>query len=138
RHFSSITAENIMKMAYLQPAPGVFTFEHADALIDYAWRNDMLAHGHTLVWHRQAPAWMNRYEGSREDFIGLLEAHVGTIARHFAGRLESWDVVNEAFTDDEPAEWRRTIWLENSGPEEVEDAVPRAAAPHPAPGPYTN
>lgn len=132
RHFNSITAENIMKMAYLQPLPGRFTFEHADALIDYAWQRGMLAHGHTLVWHRQAPQWMEKYEGSREDFIDLLETHVGTVAGHFAGRLESWDVVNEAFADGEPIEWRRTIWLENIGPEYVEIAfrAARTADPH--------
>jgi endo-1,4-beta-xylanase len=132
RHFSSITAENIMKMRYLQPAPGRFAFEHADALVDYAWRHDMLMHGHTLVWHRQAPEWMSRYEGSREDFIRLLETHVSTIARHFAGRLESWDVVNEAIDDSDPPDWRRTIWLENIGPEYVEIAfrAARAADPH--------
>src|SRR5690606_8515953 len=134
RHFNSITAENIMKMAYLQPAPGRFTFEHADGLVDYAREHGMLAHGHTLVWHRQAPRWMNRYEGSRDDFIELLRTHVATVAAHFAGRLESWDVVNEAFDDGDPPDWRRTIWWENIGPEYVEIAfrAARAADPHAA------
>lgn len=132
RHFSSITAENIMKMGYLQPEQGRFVFEHADALVDYAWRHDMLVHGHALVWHRQAPGWMNRYEGSREDFIGILGRHIRTVAGHFAGRLESWDVVNEAFDDGAPTEYRRTIWLENIGPEYVELAfrMARDADPH--------
>lgn len=132
RHFSSITAENIMKMAYLQPQQGRFTFQYADALVDYARRHDMLAHGHALVWHRQAPEWMNTYEGSRADFIAILEAHAGTVAGHYAGKLASWDVVNEAFDDEDPAGYRRTIWLENIGPEYIEIAfrAARAADPH--------
>jgi endo-1,4-beta-xylanase len=132
RHFNSITAENIMKMGYLQPAPARFVFEHADALVDYAWQHDLLVHGHALVWHNQAPDWMNRYEGTREDFVALLDEHVDTVAGHFAGRLESWDVVNEAFEDGEPSGYRKTIWFENIGPEYVEMAfrAAREADPH--------
>ncbi|MGH8223731.1 MAG: endo-1,4-beta-xylanase [Woeseiaceae bacterium] len=131
-HFSSLTAENIMKMSYLQPERGRFMFEHADALVDYARRHGMLMHGHALVWHRQAPEWMNRFEGSRQEFIEILEAHVQIVAGHFAGRLASWDVVNETFQDGDPTEYRRTIWLENIGPEYIELAfrAARRADPH--------
>jgi endo-1,4-beta-xylanase len=131
RHFNSLTAENIMKMAYLQPAPGEFAFEHADALVDYARQQDMLVHGHALVWHRQAPDWMNEFDGGPEAFADMLDEHVREVAGHFAGRLESWDVVNEAFTDDDPADYRETIWYDNLGPEYIERAfhVARAADP---------
>ncbi len=141
RHFSSLTAENIMKMAYLQPKRGRFDFAHADALVDYARRRDMLMHGHTLVWHRQTPDWLGRVEGSRDDFIRLLEAHVRTVAGHFAGRLESWDVVNEAVgdpTDGKPPDWRRTVWLEHIGPEYVEIAFRAARAADPDADLYYN
>lgn len=141
RHFSSLTAENIMKMAYLQPKRGRFDFAHADALVDYAWRHDLLMHGHTLVWHRQTPDWLGRVEGSRDDFIRLLEAHVQTVAGHFAGRLESWDVVNEAIADardGSPPDWRPTLWFERIGPEYVEIAFRAARAADPYADLYYN
>lgn len=122
RHFDSLTAENIMKMRYLQPEPGNFVFEHADALVDYAQQQGMLIHGHVLVWHTQAPEWMNDFTGSREQFVRMLETHVRTVAGHFAGRLTSWDVVNEAFDDADPAAYRNTIWYENIGPDYIEHA----------------
>lgn len=131
RYFNSLTAENIMKMAYLQPAPGEFSFKHADALVEYARQRDMHMHGHALVWHRQAPGWMNEFEGSRSDFEEILTQHVRTLAEHFAGRVQSWDVVNEAFEDKVPTEYRKTIWYDNIGHEYIELAfrTARSAAP---------
>jgi endo-1,4-beta-xylanase len=133
RHFDSLTAENIMKMASLQPHPGEFVFEHADALADYAGQHALLLHGHVLVWHKQAPDWMDEFEGTRDEWITLFREHIRTVAGHFAGRVASWDVVNEAFTDEVPTEYRDTIWYEHIGPEYIEmafrlarDADPRA------------
>lgn len=131
RHFDSLTAENIMKMRYLQPRPGEFRFQHADALVAWAQQQDIIVHGHTLVWHNQAPDWMNELQGGAEKFEAVLEAHVTTVARHFAGNVVSWDVVNEVFTDDSPTRWRDTIWYRNIGPKYVELAFrwAREAAP---------
>lgn len=133
QHFDSITAENIMKMAYLQPLEGGFTLGDADALVDWAREQGAIVHGHALVWHNQAPAWMNGMEGPAERFEAVLEAHVRTVAAHFAGRVTSWDVVNEAFTDEDPSTWRDTIWYRNIGPKYLElafrwahDAAPDA------------
>lgn len=132
RHFDRLTAENIMKMVWLQPAPGEFVFEHADALLEYAERNGHLLHGHVLVWHTQVPDWMEELSGTREEMIDVLETHIRTVAGRYAGRMASWDVVNEAFDDETPAGWRSTIWYEGIGPEYVELAfrAAREADPH--------
>lgn len=126
RHFDSLTAENNMKMKYLQPERGHFTFAHADALVDYAARHGMRMHGHALVWHRQAPAWLDELEGTAAEFAAVLDAHVGTVAGHFRGRVQSWDVVNEAFHDDVPAGYRSTVWYQRLGPGYIERAFRRA------------
>lgn len=138
KHFDSLTAENNMKMAYLQPEPGVFHFDDADALVDYAAANGMIVHGHALVWHNQAPDWMNKFQGSKDEFVVMLRGHVTMVAQHFAGRLESWDVVNEAFTDDNPSDYRSTIWYDNIGPEYIEMAFHAAEAADPAADLYYN
>ena len=120
RHFDSLTAENAMKMAYLQPEPGEFRFKHADALVAWAREQGIVLHGHALVWHNQAPKWMNELEGSAERFEAVLESHVDTVARHYGNQLVSWDVLNEAFTDDNPTQWRDTVWYRNIGPRYAE------------------
>jgi endo-1,4-beta-xylanase len=138
RHFSSITAENIMKMGYLQPRQGRFTFEHSDALVAYASQRGMLVHGHALVWHRQTPAWMDQHVGGRDEFIEILERHIRTVAGHFAGRVESWDVVNEAFVGRERTEYRETIWYDRIGAEYIELAFRTAREADPAADLYYN
>lgn len=131
RHFDGLTAENAMKMQYLQPGRGQFTFQHADALVAWARENGLAVHGHTLVWHKQAPDWLNGLDGPRETFEEALTTHVRTVAGHFAGKVASWDVVNEAFTDESPIEYRATIWYRNLGADYIELAFrqARAAAP---------
>src|SRR5690554_1314460 len=101
-HFSQLTAGNIMKMSYMHPVEGNYTFEQADALVNYANDKGLSMHGHALVWHSdyQVPGWMKTYPGDAEDFRTMLAEHSTTITKHFAGRVESWDVVNEAFNED--------------------------------------
>jgi endo-1,4-beta-xylanase len=122
QHFDSLTAENAMKMAYLQPAPGEFEFSHADALVDYAKANDIIVHGHALVWHTQTARWMDEHPGPAHEMTQIMDNHIRTVAGHYAGRVVSWDVVNEAFTDEAPSEYRETIWYNNIGPGYIERA----------------
>jgi alpha-N-arabinofuranosidase len=138
RHFDSITAENIMKMAYLQPERGRYAFDEADLLIAWARERDILVHGHALVWHRQAPEWMTGYEGEAGEVAALLEDHVATVATHFRGQLKSWDVVNEAFSDDEPSAYRDTVWYRYLGPDYIERSFRTARAADPEADLYYN
>src|SRR5690606_17113744 len=41
KHFNAITAENDMKPAEIQPTEGQFTFEDADALVEFAEANNL-------------------------------------------------------------------------------------------------
>ncbi len=138
RHFDSITAENIMKMAYLQPEPGQFNFTDADLLIAWAQSRSIVVHGHALVWHNQAPEWMSTYDGDPDDFAAMLDNHVTTVAAHFAGKLKSWDVVNEAFTDDNPSTYRDTVWYRHLGPAYIERAFRLARTADPDADLYYN
>lgn len=138
KHFDSLTAENIMKMAYLQPEQDRFDFTDADALVAYAKSRDMIVHGHALVWHNQAPQWMNEFSGTPGEFRDMLQQHINTVAGHFAGQLRSWDVVNEAFTDDDVSTYRDTIWYRNLGADYIEFAFRTARAADPDADLYYN
>lgn len=139
KHFEQMTAGNIMKMSYLQPSQGNFTFANADAFVDYAKTKNMTIHGHALVWHAdyQVPGFMKNWAGSPADFISALETHITTVVDHFEakGNVTSWDVVNEALTDGSPSNFRTTdsTFYVKSGnsPVYIEKAflAARAAAP---------
>lgn len=103
-HFNSLTPENDMKFESLQRTEGNFTFTNADAIVDFASQNGMRVRGHALVWHRQTPAWMfvdaEGAPASEELLFERLRAHVSTVVGHYKGRVQAWDVVNEAMMDD--------------------------------------
>ncbi len=112
KHFNQMTAGNIMKMSYLQPTQGNFTFTNADAFVDYAKSKNINIHGHALVWHAdyQVPGFMKNWTGSAEDFLTAIETHITTVVDHYEAKdnLMSWDVVNEALTDGTPSNFRTT------------------------------
>jgi endo-1,4-beta-xylanase len=57
RQFNSITVENVMKAALINPQPGVYNWGPADEYVDFGEKYKMFIIGHTLVWHNQVPAW---------------------------------------------------------------------------------
>lgn len=118
--FNRLTAENIMKPDALQPAEGVFFFSEADELVAYGERNGQQLHGHTLLWHKQLPFWMEQFQGTREEWDAMMKRHIQTIVAHFRGRVTGWDVINEAFLDD--GTLRNNIWQQHIGPSYLEKA----------------
>jgi endo-1,4-beta-xylanase len=100
KHFSEIVLENEMKMQYLEPTNNGFHFTDADNYATYASTHNMGFHGHVLVWHNQIPDFMKNFSGSSTEYQALLTNHVTKVAAHFAGKVKSWDVVNEALEDD--------------------------------------
>lgn len=133
KHFGTITPENCMKPVFLQPEEGRFDFATADSLVDQARGGGLTVNGHTLVWHAQTPEWMFRdgeKPAGRELLLARMRAHIAAVAGHFAGRLNSWDVVNEAI-DDGGGFLRPSPWLAGIGPDFIAEAFVAAhkAAP---------
>ena len=60
--------------------------------------------GHTLIWHSQAPDWFfvdeKGKDVSREVLIERMKNHITTIMTRYKGRIDGWDVLNEAVMDD--------------------------------------
>ncbi len=102
-NFNSIVAENIMKSAQIQPNEGDFNFSLADEFVKFGEMNNMHIHGHTLIWHSQAPNWFFvDKEGntvSKEVLTKRMKDHIQTVVGRYKGRIHSWDVVNEAIVD---------------------------------------
>lgn len=111
-HFNAITPENDMKWERIHPEPGRYDFEAADAFVDFGEEHGMLMTGHVLIWHSQVPNWVFEDEdGNRLDREALLERmrdHIHTIVGRYRGRVQSWEVVNEALNED--GTLRETPW----------------------------
>jgi len=112
KEFNSITAENMMKSVHMHPKRDTFNFEIADKFVALGEKYDMFIHGHTLIWHSQLSPWFRTIEDSLE-FADVTEKHVKNITTHFKGKIDSWDVVNEALNED--GTLRNSIFLKKMG-----------------------
>ncbi len=116
-HFNSITAENIMKAALINPEPGVYDFQPADDFVSFGEKHNMFIIGHTLVWHNQCPSWFfTNAQGkpnTKEQQIERLRSHIEAVAGRYAGRVHAWDVVNEVIGED--GNYRSTNWVNAFG-----------------------
>jgi endo-1,4-beta-xylanase len=126
RHFSSITAENVMKPDTIwpsipntsQPAASP-NFTQADILANFAAVNNLQLRGHTLLWHQTIPAWM--LDGDLTNPVSYraavqqhLRAYIFAVIQHPAfANVYAWDVVNEAASDtpNDPNPYRtNSLW----------------------------
>ncbi len=137
QHFSQLTPGNIMKMSYLHPSENSYTFGDADELVDWADANGLSVHGHTFIWHAdyQVPGWMSSYSG---DFAAMLNDHVRNIATHFAGKMKSWDVVNEAIDENQSNCCRNSLFYQRVGSDYIANAFIAAKAADPGADLYYN
>ena len=119
REMNSITAENAMKMNLLSAGRGQYNWTDADYLVNFAESNNMRVHGHTLIWYKHTPAWVESFTGTTEDWKALMKEYIQDVVGHYKGRVASWDVVNDIY-DETTQELRSCVWLTNIGPEYIE------------------
>jgi endo-1,4-beta-xylanase len=137
RHFNVLTPENCMKPGPIHPEPERYDFAMGDALVRFAEAHGMAVVGHCLSWHQQAPEWFLRAGMDRGAALSQLAAHIRTVAGHYRGRLQGWDVVNEAVAD-EGEFLRDTPALRTVGPDYVQRAFELAHEADPTAELYYN
>jgi endo-1,4-beta-xylanase len=127
--FTSLTPENAMKWAVVEPSEGHFDFGDADALVDFAQKTGRRVRGHTLVWDEQLPAWVTGRAWTAEALRSALVDHIKTVVGHFRGRVTSWDVVNEPFRD---GSFKPDVFARVLGPSYITTALQAAHDADPA------
>ena len=154
--FNQIAPENDLKWQLVHPREGAdgYSFEGADAYVNFGVSNHLQVAGHTLVWHSQTPNWVfqgtnpppvaaaeggangarpggfgggfGRYTGpraSREELLQRMRDHIHTVVGRYKGRVQVWDVVNEAIADGGGTNILRTsVWTEIIGPDFIAKA----------------
>ena len=125
-HFNSITPENVMKMGPIHREKDRFYWEDADKLAAFAKENDLKMRGHALVWHQQTGDWIfedeNGNKVDREELLKRMKTHIDSVVGRYKGTIYSWDVVNEAISDNPDELLRKSDWLEIIG----EDFIAKA------------
>lgn len=124
KHFSTVTPENCLKPQPVHPDENRYDFAAGDALVEMARSNGLTVNGHTLIWHSQCPNWFftdNGKPAERELVLKRMREHIAGVAGRYAGKLASWDVVNEAI-DDGKEYLRKSKWLTSIGDDFIAEA----------------
>ncbi len=132
RECSVLVPEGSLKWGALRPSSSQFDYSKGDAILAFAQKNSQRMRGHCLVWHESIPKWLPGYI-TPSNAKDLLTNHITAVVGHYAGKLDSWDVVNEAvkLEDGRPDGLRKSTWLVNIGPEYLDLAFHTAAAADP-------
>jgi endo-1,4-beta-xylanase len=128
--FNILATENTLTFGSVHPEPERYDLNAADTIIGFAEAHAMQVRGHALVWHQMNPEWVAQADFTREEWNETLHAHITTVVGHYKGRVQVWDVVNEA-VDDGAHELRKTVWLEGIGPDYIDKAFTWAHAADP-------
>jgi endo-1,4-beta-xylanase len=122
--FDSVSPENDLKWERIHPLPDKYDFAAADRYVAFGEKHRMYIVGHVLVWHNQTPDWVFRDEAgkplSREALLARLRDHIFAVVGRYKGRIDAWDVVNEAV--DEDGSMRQSPWYRIIG----EDYIAKA------------
>ena len=120
REASAITMEGDLQWINTERLPGKFDFRGADALMRFADQNRLAVRGHALVWAQGLPSWLD-HRLRTSDADSALRRHIEVVMGRYAGRIRSWDVVNEAIEplDGRADGLRRNVWLETVGPDYI-------------------
>lgn len=124
QHFNCISPENDLKWINIHPQPGFYNFKPADDYVNLGLANKMFIVGHTLIWHAQIPGWVfkdsNGNTITRDSLLARMEDHISTVVGRYKGKINGWDVVNEALNDD--GSLRKSEWYNIIGEDYVEKA----------------
>jgi endo-1,4-beta-xylanase len=110
--FDSISPENCLKWENVHPQPGKYDFTIPDQYVAFGEKHHMFIVGHNLVWHNQTPAWVFHDDQgnllTRDALLARMKDHIDTVVGRYKGRIQSWDVVNEALNED--GTLRQSMW----------------------------
>jgi endo-1,4-beta-xylanase len=93
KNFNLITLGKL-KWSFVRPTLVGFNFIESDWMANFCTANGLAMHGHNLCWNASNPAWLTQTLTPSNAAL-LLTNHIGTVMQRYAGRISSYDVVNE-------------------------------------------
>src|SRR5579864_7114615 len=113
REFNMVEPEDAMKWWTIRPSEGAFDFRQGDEVVHFAQAHGMKVRGHCLVWDHNNPEWLTAGHFTPDQLSRLLQEHITTVMKHYAGQVFAWDVVNEAL--DENGRAKDSPWYNRPG-----------------------
>jgi endo-1,4-beta-xylanase len=113
REFNMVEPEDTMKWWAIRRSPTGFDFHEGDEVVRFAQAHGMKIRGHCLVWDHQNPDWLAQGHFTPQQLSHMMQDHITTVMKHYAGQAFAWDVVNEAINED--GGFKDSIWYNQPG-----------------------
>jgi endo-1,4-beta-xylanase len=113
REFNMIAPEDAMKWEVVRRNGPGFDFHDGDDVVRFAQAHGMKIRSHLFVWDHNNPEWLAKGHFTPAELSRLLQEHITTVMKHYAGQVFVWDVVNEAL--DENGHFKDSIWYNQPG-----------------------
>jgi endo-1,4-beta-xylanase len=97
-HSRLLVTDVATKFDYIRPREGVFEFEQADVLLEFARANGMHFRGAAMFWNDWPPPWLKGK--SAAELQRIFDEHIEVVGARYNGAVHSWDVVNEPIWPD--------------------------------------
>ena len=104
-----------MKIHNIRTTPTVWDFSRGDRAIEFAQQHNQVVRGHTLCWHLSVADWMKTLTSLELEKV--LRDYIFETVGRYRGKVQSWNVLNEAINDHGRA--RPSIW------KQVENFIPK-------------
>lgn len=97
-----------MKWDRLQPEKDRYDYSGMDDIANYARKYNLKIYGHTLLWHKNIPSWLEPYletlpENDRPKALTfLIKDYLQKTITRYKDIIQTWDVLNEVLLDTTP------------------------------------
>ena len=101
----------------LHPAPDDYDFTELDKLVEFSKDKNKPVQMFHLLWGEgnHLPDWLKNGNFSKDKISEFNRDHIAKVAGHYKGKIESWSVVNEAFTRNQRVYGLRDWFADNLG-----------------------
>lgn len=129
QEYNAVVLENYMKMSFVLPANepadihnltveqlrATLTEEKIETFLSNEDWADLRKRGHAMIWFNQAPDWLNLVAPTwtGQQVFDFTRKYILALGQICGDRVDEWDVINEAISDDAPDGqriWRRGTW----------------------------
>lgn len=99
----NVAANAGLHFAWIRPTERLSTFSASDAIDQFAESHDMQMDLYHAIWGRQTgflPDYiLEKIPTGELDVLEVVAAHVTEMGKQYEGRIHTWSVVNEPFSD---------------------------------------
>lgn len=106
QQFDLVVPAGTFKIHNIRPTPTEWDFSKGDRAIDFAQQHNQSVRGHTLCWHLSCMDWMKELDSDALEKV--LRDYIFETVGRYRGKIQSWNVLNEAINDHGRA--RPSIW----------------------------